>query len=104
MTKPRLILQSFFNSLGVFVYVSGIAALITNGEKLFGKINSIWGPILFLMLFVVSALITATLVFARPIYLYFSERKQEGIRLFFYTGGWLTMITITVLLIIAASK
>jgi hypothetical protein len=100
MKKSQLILQSFSNALGVFIYISAVAWLMNNGEKLFGKINNIWGPILILMLFVVSALATSTLVFGRPIYLYFNEQKRAGITLFFYTGAWLVAIMITVLSIL----
>ncbi|MFA6551423.1 MAG: hypothetical protein WCV41_02755 [Patescibacteria group bacterium] len=91
MAKSRLIWQSFLSSLGVLIYITAVAFVMNNGEKLFGKINSVFGPVFLLMLFVVSALITSTLVFGRPIYLYLNGNKKDSISLFFYTVGWLVI-------------
>ena len=94
----KLCWQSLLSSLGVFVYVAIVAWIITNGEKLFGKMTNFWGPIAFLMLFIFSALVTGSLVLGRPIYLYFNNNKEEAIRLFFCNIIWLFIITVIVFL------
>ncbi|OGF28113.1 hypothetical protein A2477_04240 [Candidatus Falkowbacteria bacterium RIFOXYC2_FULL_47_12] len=52
-----------------------------------------------LLLFVVSALITAGLALGRPLYLYFDNKKREGIELFFWTGGWLVAATLLIFVV-----
>lgn len=99
MTNLKLPLQSFLQALGVVLYTSGVSWLMLNGERLFGKMANFWGPLMMLLLFMVSALITSLLVFGRPIYLYFEGKKKEGIQLLFWTAGWLIVITVLVFLI-----
>lgn len=94
MKNSKFFLQSFLQALGVVLYTSGVSYLMLNGESLFGKMKNFWGPLLFLMLFIVSALITSMLVFGRPVYLYFEGKKKEGITLLFYTAGWLIVVTV----------
>lgn len=100
MAKSRLIWQSFLSSFGVLIYVTAVALVMNNGEKLFGKIDNVFGPVFLLMLFVVSALITSTLVFGRPIYLYLNGNKKDGISLFFYTVGWLVIFLLSVFFVL----
>ena len=69
---------------------------MSRGEELFGKMDNFWGPVAFLMLFVFSALITASLVLGRPIYFYLDGKREKAIKLFFYNIGWLFIITIIV--------
>ncbi|MDD5032121.1 MAG: hypothetical protein PHR36_03695 [Patescibacteria group bacterium] len=90
--------QGLVSSLGVFVYVILVSLIMSYGEKLFGKMTNFWGPIAFLMLFVFSALITASLVLGRPIYLYLGNKKEEAVRLFFCNIAWLFVITLIVFL------
>lgn len=96
MKNNNTILHSFLHALGVFIYVGIVAWMMVNGERIFGKVNNALGPLMFLMLFVVSALITSSLVLGRPIYLYFEGRKKEGLELFFWTSAWLVLITILI--------
>ena len=103
MPKLPLLLQSFLSSLGVLIYVSAVAWLMTHGERIFCKINNFFGPALILLLLIVSATITGALVLGRPIYLYGSGEKERGIKLFFYNLGWLIII-IAVLISILASR
>ncbi|MDD5071592.1 MAG: hypothetical protein PHQ42_02530 [Patescibacteria group bacterium] len=88
--------QSLLYSIGVLAYVTIVALVMRNGEKLFGKEDTFWGPIAFLMLFVFSALITASLVLGRPIYLYLNGKKEKAVRLFFCNIVWLFIITLII--------
>lgn len=92
----KLCWQSLASSIGVFVYVVIVALIMSNGERLFGKMTTFWGPIAFLMLFVFSALITGSLVLGRPIYLYLDNKKEEAVRLFFCNIIWLFVITLII--------
>lgn len=81
---------SFLQALGLFVYCTAVAMLIWNGNKLFGSVavNPI-GPMLFLTLFVTSALICALIVGAYPFILFWDKKKtKEAVKLVVYTALW----------------
>jgi len=104
MKNSNLFKLAAFNSLGVLIYVSLISIIINNGERIFGSDgDKLVGPIIFLLLFVFSALLTGFLILGKPIMLYFDGQKKEGVKLLFYTGGCLfifLVISLTVLLLL----
>lgn len=93
MQKSKILFWSIVNSLGAFLYILGVAWLMFNAGSIFGQMKSFWGPAALLLLFVLSATIVGALVLGRPIYLYLNGSKQDGVRLLFYTVGWLLLIT-----------
>jgi len=97
--KNNLIKTSFVNALGVAVYCSVVAYVMQNGEHLFGKMQNFWGPLSFLMLFVVSAAIVGSLVFGKPAMMYLGGEKKEAVRLLGYTLVWLFLATLILLII-----
>ena len=76
MNNKRLLQESFLSSVGVLIYIVGVAWVFKNGERLFGKMADFSGPILFLLLFIFSALITGLLVLGRPVWLYLEGEKK----------------------------
>lgn len=95
MNTKKIAISSFLHSLGVVIYITLVATLMQNGDKLFGKTdNKFFAPIAFLMLFVFSALTCGLLVLGRPMYLYFSNEKEKAIRLLLATAGWLFVMTL----------
>ena len=93
----KLVQRSFFNALGVSVYIAAVATVIRNGEKVFGQMDNVLGPITFLLLFVISAAITGSLVIGKPVLMYLDGAKREAVRLFLYTVGWLAVGMIVLL-------
>jgi hypothetical protein len=83
----------------VLLYTSGVAWILFNGQRIFGRVTSFWGPLAVLMLFVVSATIVGSLVLGRLILLYLDGKKNEALRFFDYTVGWLATFTLVVFLI-----
>ncbi len=77
---------------------------MNNGQKLFGPVNNFWGPVAFLLLFVLSATIVGLLVLGRPGYLYFNGFKKEGILLLLYTIVFLLVATVLVFAVSLALK
>lgn len=94
MNRKKLILWSLFNALGTLVYITLVALILQNGEKIFGKMQDISGPIAFLLLFILSAAITGALVLGRPILLYLDNNRKDALILFFYTLAWLFLFLI----------
>jgi hypothetical protein len=98
MKKSKLLLVSLVNSLGVLVYTSLVVFIMNNGEKLFGQKSPFLGGLAILMLFVLSAITTSSLVLGRPIYLYLQGLKSEAVKMLIYTVAFLFVITTLVLL------
>lgn len=93
----KLISRSLLNVLGTIAYVSVVATMMKNGEKIFDNINQTTGPIAFLSLFVLSAAITGSLVLGKPVVLYLNGEKNEAVKMFIYTVCWLALAVISLL-------
>lgn len=104
MSNSKLTLQGFLFSLGVVAYVFLVVLVMKNGDTLFGATNNLLGPMAILLLFTVSAAITGSLVFGRPIYLFLNGLKKEAVTLALYTIGFLFLETILVLFGLALFK
>lgn len=96
MKSLKLILIGLINALSVTAYISIVSLIMRSGEKISGKMDNFFGPVAFLLLFVLSAAITGSLVLGRPVLLYLENRKPEAIKLFLYTIGWLFIFTVII--------
>src|SRR3989344_2777983 len=99
MKNSKLIFYALTQSLAVFVYVGLVALLLSNGEKIFGKFTGIWGPFAMLLLFVLSALITGSLVLTRLIHFYLNGFKKDAFKLLFLNILILFLITLFVFIL-----
>ena len=97
----KICLFSFLHALGIAIYVSLVATLMQNGDRLFGEMNNVVGPIAFLMLFTLSAAIVGSLGLGKPILLFLDGKKKEAVSFFLSTVGWLLLFTIIALVIAA---
>ena len=101
MKKLSLGLKSAINAVLAALYVLAVALLMSNGEKLFGKLdNELLAATTILLLFVCSALITGALILGRPISLFLEGQKQAGWKALFYTGLSLFAILLIIILIV----
>lgn len=98
MKNTKLLQISFINSIGVLLYIVLVSLIMQNGEKLFGYMNNLTGPIMILSLFVFSAAITSLLVFGYPVWLYLENKKKESVKALFYTVGWMFLVLIVIFL------
>jgi len=92
----KILLSSLRNALATAAYVVIVSFIIINGDKIFGTMKTILGPIAFLLLFVVSAAITGFLVLGQPVMMYVENKKSEAIMLFIYTVAWLSAFTVII--------
>ena len=97
MKNKKFLLHSLGHAVLVFLYTSGVAWILFNGERIFGDIKNFFGPVLVLLLFVLSATIVGTLVLGRPALLYFNGSKGEAFKFLGYTIMWIFVIIILVL-------
>ena len=90
MKKTEYLYKSLLNSLGVVLYVSTLAWSLFNIGPVFDDNKpSFLGPVVILLLFIVSASITGLLVLGKPIFLYLENKKKEAFIFLFCTLGWL---------------
>ena len=95
---------AFLQALGIVSYCSLVGFLIWQGEKFFGPVNNFLGPVLFLTLFIVSALITALIGLGYAGFLFFKEKKQKkALKLIGLTAGWLLLFVLILIFILALS-
>lgn len=105
MKKIDIILKGFINAGAVFIYISAVVWLMSNGQNIFGKSqNMFMMPLFFLLLFVISAAITSLLVFGKPILLYLEGLKKEALVLLGVTVIWLVIFMAIVGIILCMVK
>ncbi len=98
MKKTNIALAGLVDALGVVAYTAIVAYIMLNAPQAFGNMRDVWGPIAFLMLFVLSATVVGSLVFGRPVYVYFEGKKKEAVELFIFTLCFLTLATFGMLI------
>lgn len=102
MKNPAL--KSFGHAILVAAYVSLISLVMSHGSQWFGQKDTALTPIAVLMLFVVSAAITGSIVLGRPILMYLDGQKKEALKFFGYTVGWLFILTLIVFAVMVAVR
>lgn len=88
----------FIQALGVTLYCSLVGLLMWKGNTIFGNAPNYAGPVAVLLLFSVSALICALIVFYQPYRLFFEGKKKEAADLVLFTTGWLFLFFLLFLL------
>jgi hypothetical protein len=97
------VLHSFGHSVLTLLYITGVALFMSHTKDLFGAVKepNFLIPVGMLLLLVVSATVTGTLVLAKPILLYLDGHKREGLKFFGMTVGWLALITVIVFVVLS---
>ena len=104
MKFSRMLGHAALQALGVAVYVGIVAWVMSNGERLFGSMPGMVGPMVLLMLLVLSAAVVGSLIFGRAAYLLLTGAKKEGIALAITTIGVLAVFTIIGFVILALTS
>lgn len=93
---------AFVQALGLSAYCTLVGLVFWGGSQGLARAldYSFLGPVMFLILFVVSALICALIVFGYA-FILFWEKKQTGhaFKLVIFTGGWLIFLWLIFMLI-----
>ena len=97
MSKDNLIARAFLDALGVAGYAVAFAWIVNHIEQWFGPQEPSWlGFAMFIMIFIISACITASLVLLKPILLYLEGHKKDAVQLFVYTLLFLIILALVV--------
>ncbi|MEA2020643.1 MAG: hypothetical protein U9M98_02900 [Patescibacteria group bacterium] len=98
MKKPSLPFIGFLQALGVFFYCGLVALFFWKGNEVFGVAPNYLGPLLVLLLFVLSALICALIVLGYPIKLFWEKGEpKSALRLVAYSAAWVFFFLIFLL-------
>jgi hypothetical protein len=93
--SPKTI--AFLQASGLTGYIGLFAVLALRMQSLGQYIEAsgasypILAIILFLMAFVISVLISATIILGYPIHLFFDGRKSEALKIVFWSAAWLVV-------------
>ncbi len=87
-------------SVGLFSYILLIASVISNGNKLFGSVPNFFGPVLFMTLFLTSALITGAIALLYPFWLFWEHKNtKKALHIIGYETLFMTLLTVVILLV-----
>jgi hypothetical protein len=79
----------FLQATGIALYLLILATFFFNIENLFqDKGNEFFAPIIMLLLFMMSAVITSTIFLGRSIMLFWNKKYQEAFTLLGWTLCW----------------
>lgn len=93
MKNKKIYQWAALDALGTALYILLVGAFMNNASRIFGEVdNKFISPAVFLLVFILSALITSSLVLGRPVTLYLDGQKKEGIKLLLLTGACLFVI------------
>ena len=82
------ILQALF----ITFYCSLVGLVMWKGNEIFGRVDSLIGPIAVLVMLSVSALICGLIVFYRPYKFFFANKKEEAVNVVVSTAVSLFVI------------
>lgn len=103
MKSKKIYQWAALDALGTALYILLVGAFMNNASKIFGEVdNKLISPAVFLLIFILSALITGSLVLGRPVMLYLDGQKKEGIKLLLFTGICLFIVLLIFLGILLA--
>ena len=88
MKKITLPFLGFLQATCLVIYIGLVTGFFAFAENWFPNLDFFYGPILMLLLFVVSAVISALLVLGRAGYLFWEKRYRECFMLLGWTIGW----------------
>jgi hypothetical protein len=94
--KNTILKIAGLHAVGTALYVALVASFMFYGSRLFPskKEDIVLIPIAMLLLLVLSASVTGSLVLGRPILWYIDGKKKESVSLLLATFGFLFLITI----------
>lgn len=108
MFNLKILKQSFYFSTLAVLYISFVTVVMRNASHLFGSDNienkSFIGPVVFLLLIVISVAMMGMLIFGKPVMLYIDGKKREAVAMIVSTIGCLVIYLTLLFLIVLASR
>jgi len=86
-------------SVGLTAYVALVSLLLHNAERVFSpeKMSPILGPMVFLLVFIISALISASIMLWYPVNLFLKGEKKIALKIVIQSVLWLVVFIVVTL-------
>lgn len=97
-----LVKRAITNALAIGAYVTTVGLLMSYANHIFGKGDKLLTPVVVLMLLVLSAAVTGSLLFGQPVMWYMDGKKKQAVQLLGVTLACLTVITLFAMVGLAA--
>lgn len=92
---------AFLQAVGLTMYCSLIGVLLFNSNRWFGKMNNMLGPVLFLAIFVVSAMICALITLGYPFLVFWDQKNtKKALKIVGFTAGWLVLFIFVLMILL----
>lgn len=102
--KVSLPFLGFLQASGLSIYIISISFLLNSFSMIFGqKEEKFIGPIIMLLLFTFSAVLSASIVLGRSAYLFWEKKYKQSFTLIGWTLGWQLVYFILFVTIFAKS-
>ena len=96
---------AFLQALGLIVYCSLVAVIFWQGNRWFGKVPQYLAPLLFLTLFITSALICAIVALGYPAILLLAKKQTgQAVKLVLGTTFWLGFFTLVIMTLLLLTR
>ena len=97
-----IVKRAMINALATAAYVTLVGVFMFNANHIFGEEDKFLSPVVALLLFVLSAGITASLTFGQPVMWYVDGKKKEALQLLGATLASLAALTVLAMVALAA--
>ena len=97
--NKKILRRTLISTLIATVYIFLVSQIISNGDKIFGQMNNMLAPFVFLLLFSLSAAVVGGLVFGESVLLLIKGKYSDGIISAVYSVVWMGLYTFLGLLI-----
>jgi len=95
MKKLTLWQIGFLQALGIILYCSLVGVIFWKGNEIFGPMNNLLGPVVFLSLFIASALISSLIGLGYSVILFWEKHQaRRALKLVTFTAAWLAAFVI----------
>ncbi len=99
--KSSLPFLGFLQASGLLVYILLIAWFVSFAGMRLGNVNGLfYGPVVMLLLFIISAVVSALLVLGKAGILFWDKKYKESFTLLGWTLGWCLFYLISLIVYI----
>ncbi len=88
--------KAVLSAVGVTAYVALLVLFMNNGQRILGPQPGVLMGMLMLLVFIISACVTGSLVLLRPALWYVDGKKRDALRLLAYTVVALVVVALIV--------
>jgi len=97
----KLIKRAIVNALATALYVSAVGLFMSHASLVFGNEDKALTPVVVLMLLVLSASVTGSLLFGQPVMWYIDGKKKQAMQLLGITLGCFAVLMVITMIVLA---